>query len=85
MAVHNTLTLSCDRVHSICRQALCENDQLAPSDPMHESMHTTTTRHAPRTSPMVALARELGAAELFRGFEFSRPRISVGYKYTNSV
>ena len=29
---------------------------------MHESMHTTATRHAPRTSPMVALVRELGAA-----------------------
>ena len=29
---------------------------------MHESMLSTATRHAPRTSPMVALARELGAA-----------------------
>ena len=46
---------------------LCEymyEHQSAPSDPMHEGMHidTTATRHAPRTSPMVALARELGAA-----------------------
>ena len=30
--------------------------------PMHESTHTTATRHAPRIAPMVALARGLGAA-----------------------
>ena len=29
---------------------------------MHESTHTTATRHAPRIAPMVALARGLGAA-----------------------
>ena len=32
------------------------------SDYMHESTHTTATRHAPRIAPMVALARGLGAA-----------------------
>ena len=32
------------------------------SDSMHESTHTTATRHAPRIAPMVALARGLGAA-----------------------
>ena len=42
------------------RPGLCEKDQSAPSDP--SSMHATTTRHAPCTSPMVASARELGAA-----------------------
>ena len=36
--------------------------QLERSDYMHESTHTTATRHAPRIAPMVALARGLGAA-----------------------
>ena len=35
---------------------------LISSDSMHESTHTTATRHAPRIAPMVALARGLGAA-----------------------
>ena len=39
----------------------CKSDVAPPSDPMHESTHTTATRHAPR-APMVALARGLGAA-----------------------
>ena len=39
----------------------CERP-LISSDSMHESTHTTATRHAPRIAPMVALARGLGAA-----------------------
>ena len=39
-----------------------EATNLISSDSMHESTHTTATRHAPRIAPMVALARGLGAA-----------------------
>ena len=49
--------------HSPPKQAQCKSAAVAPcSDPMHESTHTTATRHAPRIAPMVALARGLGAA-----------------------
>ena len=44
------------------KQPQCKSAVAPPSDPMHESTHTTATRHAPRIAPMVALARGLGAA-----------------------
>ena len=47
---------------AVCKQAQCKLGLPPPSDPMHESTHTTATRHAPRIAPMVALARGLGAA-----------------------
>ena len=48
--------------HCPPKQPQCKSAVAPPSDPMHESTHTTATRHAPRIAPMVALARGLGAA-----------------------
>ena len=51
-------------VDTLYRLCACWGSQrpLISSDSMHESTHTTATRHAPRIAPMVALARGLGAA-----------------------
>ena len=36
------------RLHCPPKQAQCKSAVAPPSDPMHESTHTTATRHAPR-------------------------------------